>query len=233
MEGFDPIGDAVFDFHFKQDGSSIYIHAADFDPDEMPSTYFFRSYAEMPFLEQYALQQAKGRVLDVGACAGCHSLHLQNKGLEVVSLERSEKSTQVLRDRGLKQVVQADFFHYNEKPFDTILLLMNGVGIAGTLSRLPLLLSKLKSLLSRDGAIYMDSSDLIYLYDSAEESTDGSDNYYGEMQYQTEYKNQRSSCFPWLYIDFHLLESYVASAGLKISAVKWGDHYDYLATITH
>ena len=37
----------------------------------------------MPMLEQKALQLAKGRVLDIGAGSGCHTLALQEKGLVI------------------------------------------------------------------------------------------------------------------------------------------------------
>ncbi len=235
MKEFDPIGEAVFNYHFKQDETPIYVHSEDFDADEMYPSYLFRTFQDMPPLEQKVMRLAKGRVLDVGACAGCHSAYLKDKGCEVVSLEKSEKCIAVLQDRDLVEVVQADFFDFKAKPFDTIILLMNGTGIAGTLSNLSSFLLKIKELLAPNGKAYIDSSDLIYLYENEDGSADIdiAGNYYGELIYQTEYKHQYSNSFPWLYIDFYLLENYVSLAGLKIESVEWGEHYDYLATITH
>ncbi|MFV0365571.1 MAG: SAM-dependent methyltransferase [Mangrovibacterium sp.] len=235
MDNFDPIGEAVFNCHFNQDNTPIYVHSTDFEPDEMPTSYLFRAFKEMPPLEQFALQQAKGRVLDVGACAGCHSVYLKDKGLEVVALEQSQRCVSVLQDLGLPTVVQADFFQYDAEPFETILLLMNGTGIAGTISNVTNLFLKLKQLLLPNGKIYIDSSDLIYLYENEDGSADINiaGNYYGELIYQTSYKGKYSQSFPWLYLDFDLLKNYVELSGLQVESVKWGEHYDYLATITH
>ncbi|MFV0553099.1 MAG: class I SAM-dependent methyltransferase [Mangrovibacterium sp.] len=235
MNDFDPIGEAVYNYHFNQDSTPVFVHSEDFDDDEMHSAYFFRTFQEMPPLEQLALKQAAGRVLDVGACAGCHSIYLKEKGCEVVALERSKRCVEVLKDRGLQYVVQADFFQYEAEAFDTILLLMNGTGIAGTIANLSNFFRKLKELLKPEGKIYIDSSDLIFLYENEDGSADiniaGS--YYGELIYQTSYKGKYSKSFPWLYLDFDLLKSYAELAGLQVESVKRGEHYDYLATITH
>ncbi|MFV0522004.1 MAG: class I SAM-dependent methyltransferase [Mangrovibacterium sp.] len=235
MEEFDPIGEAVFNYHFKKDKALVYVHSVDFDTDEMQIPYFFRKYEDMPPLERYAMQSAKGRVLDIGACAGCHSVYLENKGCEVVALERSEKCVAVLQDRGVAEAIQADFYNFKSQPFDTILLLMNGVGIAGTLDNLPTFFSKLKTLLKPDGRIFMDSSDLIYLYENEDGSADINiaGKYYGELTYQTEYKRKKSKSFSWLYADYNLLKPYVDLAGFQVESVQWGEHYDYLLTIKH
>lgn len=232
----DPIAQGIHDYHFKRENTPVLIHAEGFDTDEVLPSYFFRSYHDMPVLERKALQLARGTVLDVGACAGCHSVYLQEKGFEVYSLERSQVSCQVLRDRQLKHVIHSDLFQYNERQFDTLLLLMNGTGIAGTLSKLDAFLQHLKSLLAPDGQILIDSSDLVYLYldeDGSAQLDLNADHYYGELIYQTEYKKQKGQPFPWLYVDPDTLAEKALQNKLKVDRLIKGEHFDYLAILKH
>lgn len=231
----DPMGRAVYDYHFNSINQPIIVHSADFDDDTIDPKYLFRTYKEMPALEKKALNLCKGTVLDVGACAGSHSLYLQEKGIDVTALEISTLCCEVLKSRNIHKVIQQDVFKFNEQKFDTILLLMNGTGIAGTLAGLDILFHQLRSLLNPSGQILIDSSDLIYLY----EQEDGSavidinaENYYGELIFQTEYNNFVSQSFPWLYVDLNNLEHALEKNNLKLSKVYKGQHYDYLARIT-
>lgn len=231
----DPMGRAVYDYHFKSVNQPIVVHSADFDDDTIDPKYLFRTYKDMPALEKKALNLCKGSVLDVGACAGSHSLYLQEKGFDVTALEISALCCEVLKSRNIHKVIQQDVFKFNGQKFDTILLLMNGTGIAGTLAGLEVLFHHLGSLLNPLGQILIDSSDLIYLY----EQEDGSalidinaENYYGELIFQTEYNNFVSQPFPWLYVDLNNLEYALEKNNLRLSNVYKGQHYDYLARIT-
>ncbi len=233
MLEFDPIGEAVNNYHFNKDKEPIFIYTENFDTDEINPKYFFRQYKEMPKLEQLALNRATGEVLDVGACAGCHSIYLQQKGINVTALERSKKCIEVLRNRGIKNIISEDIFRFKGKQFDTILLLMNGTGIAGTINNFTAFLSKLKSLLKPEGQIIIDSSDLIFLYENEDGSADINitGNYYGELVYQTEYKVKKGKPFPWLYLDKVLLTNFVELENLIVESIIKGKHYDYLAII--
>lgn len=231
----DPMGRAVYDFHFNAIDQPIVVHSDDFDDDTINTPYLFRSYQQMQALEKKALSLCKGSILDVGACAGPHAIYLQEKGLEVTALEISPLCCEVLRSRNIHNVVQQNILQYKDQKFDTILLLMNGTGIAGTLAGLDVLLNHLSTLLKPEGQILIDSSDLIYLY----EQEDGSavidinaQNYYGELIFQTEYKSWISQPFPWLYVDLNNLQDAIEKNGLKLSKVYKGLHYDYLARIT-
>ena len=230
----DLLGQAIQDYYFLQTNHPLIIHSDEFDDDKIKPSYFFRSYKSMPELEKKALNMCSGKTLDVGACAGSHALWLQKKGLDVTALEISEKCCQVMQKRGIRKVVQNNIFEYNENQFDTILLLMNGTGIAGTLPHLFDLFVHLKKLLRPGGQILIDSSDLIYLY----EDKDGvlslmpdAEKYYGELQYQFEYKEIRGEIFPWLYTDIETLQQMVAKCQLKINQLVSGKHYDFLAQI--
>lgn len=231
----DPIGRAVYDYHYHSINQPIIVHSDDFDDDAIDTSYLFRSYKQMPALEKKAMSLCSGTILDVGACAGPHSIYLQQKGFEVTSLETSALCCEVLKDRDINKIIQQDIFKFSGQTFDTILLLMNGTGIAGSLSGLEVLLHHLKTLLNPGGQILIDSSDLIYLF----EQEDGSalidlsaDKYYGELTFQTEYKNWVSQPFSWLYADLNNLENAIGKNQLKLKKVFNGQHYDYLAQIT-
>src|SRR5690606_11951309 len=188
---------------------------------------------EMPEIEKTALKLCRGKVLDVGAAAGCHALVLQKKGLEVTALEKSELAVAVMEKRGVKKVICSDIFHFHEKGFDTILLLMNGTGIGGTLKGIKKLLLHLRNLIGPNGQILIDSSDISYLF----EENDGSvwidlanDAYLGEMEYELKYKNDCTT-FNWLFTDFNTLTKIAEDIGLTCKKIVKGEHFDYLAQL--
>ena len=231
----DPIGRAVYDYHFHSINTPIIVHSDDFDDDTIETSYLFRNYKQMPDLEKKALSLCRETILDVGACAGTHSVYLHKKGFDVTALETSALCCEVLRDRNIPNVIQEDIFKFNHQKFDTILLLMNGTGIAGTLAGLDILFHHLKTLLNPGGQILIDSSDLIYLFEQEDGSALielSSDNYYGELTFQTEYKEWISHPFPWLYVDLSNMTNAIEKNQLKLNKVYKGQHYDYLARIT-
>lgn len=267
----DPMGAAILDFQKQGKAARLRVLSSMFEEDEMPVTHLFRSVPEMPVLEQKALQLAKGRVLDIGAGSGCHTLALQEKGFTVKAIDISPLSCEAMKLRGVKDVECINLFdphlssgnhseenlenhsgenlenhsgenqenHSGENQkqfeggFDTILLLMNGTGIAGKIEHLPALFQRLKALLNPGGQILIDSSDLKYIYENEDGSFDINLNgdYYGEVDYQMIYKDVKGDRFDWLYVDFPLLKSIAETCGLHGELVAEGEHYDYLARI--
>ena len=230
----DPMGAAILDFQKQGKAARLRVLSSMFEEDEMPVKHLFRSTREMPMLEQKALQLAKGRVLDIGAGAGCHALALQEKGLAVKAIDISPLSCEAMKLRGVKDAECINLFDdHLGTGFDTILLLMNGTGIAGKIEHLPALFLCLKALLNPGGQILIDSSDLKYIYENEDGSFDINLNgaYYGEVDYQMIYKDVKGDRFDWLYVDFPLLKSIAETCGLHGELVAEGDHYDYLARI--
>jgi hypothetical protein len=230
----DPIGTALYNYHFSGDSATIHVDSNYTEDEEIDPAWFFRTYPEMPELEKVAVDLCRGIILDVGAGAGCHALELQNRGLRVWALEQSRLACRVMKDRGILNLIQEDLFTFNEGRYDTIILLMNGAGIAGTLSGLKKLLLHLKALLQVNGQIILDSSDINYLF----EEEDGSvwidlanDQYYGEMIYTVKYK-AHTKTFPWLFVDFETLSVVALAAGLKAEKVTDGESNDFLARLT-
>ncbi len=229
----DPFGQAIQDYFNKGKAADIQINSNYTENESIPAAYFFRGEKEMPELEIAAFKKCKGKILDVGAAAGCHTLQLQKKGYNITALEKSALSVEVMKKQGIVKVIHADIYEYNEKQYDTILLLMNGAGIGETISGLKKLLLHLKTLLLEGGQILIDSSDIKYLF----EEEDGSmwidlatDKYYGEMVYEVSYKKSQAK-FDWLFIDFEKLSAIANEIGLQCNLVAKGKHWDYLAQL--
>ena len=228
----DPMGAAILDYQKSERVGRLRVLSSMFEEDEMPVKHLFRNLEEMPILEQKALSLAKGKVLDVGAGAGCHALALQAQSIAVKAIDISSQSCQAMLQRGVKDVECINLFdEHLESGFDTILLLMNGTGIAGKIENLPALFNRLKALLNKDGQILIDSSDIKYIYENEDGSFDINLNaaYYGEVDYQMVYKDVKGDSFDWLYVDFPLLKSIAESCGLHGELIAEGEHYDYLA----
>lgn len=229
----DPMGQAIDDFFNGRKTAKLFNSTQYTCEDEFPIDYLFRTWDEMPKIEKTMLNLAQGDILDVGAAAGAHSLHLQEKGLHVTALDNSRLSANVMKARGIQNVELCDFFDYKGK-FDTILLLMNGIGICGTLDKLPNLLKHCKTLLKPNAQILFDSSDLIYLFtdDDGSCEIDLNGSYYGEVIYKMRYRRIRCNPFKWLYVDYETIASIAKENGFNCELIVNGDHFDYGAKLT-
>lgn len=230
----DIIGRALLDYqqgHYTED---ILTTSSLDEEDSIPLPYLFRNFRNMPLLEKKALQLCKGAVLDIGCGAGSHSLYLQEQGFNVTAIDRSAGAVETCRLRGIRKVVHSDVLDYQGGKFDTLLLQMNGIGIAGKLKNLDLLFVHLKSLLNPMGQILLDSSDIIYMFD---EDGDGGywipedKEYYGEVVFTMEYRGIKGDPFSWLYVDYNTLQRAAYSNNLNCELVLEGEHFDYLARL--
>lgn len=232
----DLFGKAILDFQTNNSPENLITETSISEEDEMSVAYLFRDFKEMPKLEQKALELTKGKTLDVGCGAGSHSLYLQNKrNLDVTAIDISKNAIEACQLRGLASAKVTNILDLdsNEK-FDTILLLMNGTGIFGTLKETARYLQKLKSLLLPNGQILIDSSDIIYMFD---EDEDGAyvipaNGYYGELEFSLSYKGEKEDSFQWLYLDYNTLQNAAFANGLKCELILEGEHYDYLARLS-
>ena len=232
----DLFGKAILDYQTNNSPEDLVTETSISEADEMLVSYLFRTYNEMPELEQKALQLAKGSVLDVGCGAGSHTLALQNeRKLDVTAIDISKNAVKACQLRGIENVKVANILDLDEEnKFDTILLLMNGTGIFGTLKETDKYLQKLKSLLKDEGQILIDSSDLIYMYDQDEDGAYciPAEGYYGELTFTVQYKGETEDTFPWLYLDYNTLQNAAIANGLKCELLLEGEHFDYLARLS-
>lgn len=230
----DPMGKAISDYYKNGKAGRLRVLSSQFDEDEIPVKDLFRSFEQMPVLEQTALNMATGKILDVGAGSGCHAQVLQEKGKDVLAIDISPLSVEVMEQRRINVRLVNLFDPSFVDRFDTILMLMNGSGIIGKLENMGDFFQRIKGLLNPGGMILMDSSDLRYLFEEEDGSflVDLAAGYYGEIDFQMQYKQVKGEPFYWLYVDFDTLSMYAEMYGFKAEKVKEGNHYDYLAKLT-
>lgn len=229
----DVYGQALAD-HFYQETTAPLILYTNGNLDEegdMPVPLFFRNPKEFPIQEQIALALCSGKTLDIGAGVGSHSLYLQDQQIDVTALEFNSMACQIMRERGVKKVINEDIFKFEGQTFDTLLFLMNGIGLAQNLAGLRKLLIHLKRLINPGGQILFDSSDVALFYADGQEELP-KDRYYGEIDFQYEYKGQKGEPFGWLYIDAISMHKVAEELGWAMQLIDEDDSFQYLARLS-
>jgi SAM-dependent methyltransferase len=222
----DVFGNALQDQFNDNTAETLWLHNSYDEPEEMPVDIFFRTEEEMPDIELEAMDLCEGRVLDVGGGAGSHALILQERGFDVVAIDLSPSAVEIMQKRGVQQAVAGDIFSYSGEKFDTLLFLMNGIGLTGTVEGFKTFINHAKTLLNEGGQLLFDSSDITYLYEDTEKPTD---KYYGEVSYQYEYKGEKGEWFNWIYIDPQLLRQIARESGWECHLLFDDGQDQYLA----
>ena len=222
----------MLDYHQSPGEQQLITWTSLTEEDPVPLAYFFRNYKEMPAIEQKALALSHGKVLDIGCGSGSQSLYLQNeKGLSVCAVDSSLGAAQIAKERGVNQVFHQSILDFEEGSYDTLLLLMNGLGVAKDFQGVLPLLTHLNNLLAPGGQILADSSDLIYLFEKEDQDDwRNAATYYGELDFGIGFKGETEE-FPWLYLDFKHLSQAAELAGFKCEKILDGPNYDYLARL--
>lgn len=227
----DPLGHAVLDFLNGNHDENITVSSDWADDDVLPVPYLFRKWEEMPVWEQKALELSKGKILDIGAGSGCHSAELIRMNKNVEAIDISEGAVEAMHMQNIPAKIM-DFYQVEEK-YDTLLFLMNGLGMARDKKGLSELLEKCKRLLNPGGQVLFDSSDLIFMVDHPDEFEElHTHDYYGTLAYQMHYKNQHSEEDLWMYADAQTVAAACKEIGLHYETLMEGEHYNYLGRIT-
>ena len=200
------------------------------DADLLPES-FFRSFRQMPLIERRALKLCHGKILDIGSGAGAHALYLQNKNLDVTAVEISRLACKVLKKRGVLKVLCRDIFKIKKLRFDSIILLMNGLGIQGNVQGTLQLLRHLRNLLAPDGQILADSADIDHLfYPRGRRSPRSAD--FREVVFKLKFRSQASSPFQWIYFRYSFFKKLSKRAGLQCELVQSTKRSGYLVRLT-
>jgi len=227
----DLFGQALYDYWHHNEPEDMLTWTNLTGKEVLPVSYLFRSFDEMPAPEQKALKMSRGKILDVGAGSGLHSIWLQEQGKEVTALELSTISCRLMKERGIDNVIQADFFQFSGQKFDTILFLMNGVGIVEKAMYTDKLFQKIDELLAPGGQALIHSSDLKYLYEKAGGYLIPKEGYYGDLKFFLSYKGETES-FDWTYIDEQSLAGFARQNGFSVQKVAESEYGDFLLKIT-
>jgi hypothetical protein len=229
----DPLGSALqYYLTNKTTNESLIIHSEQFDDFEIPLKYFFRNESEMPGIETEALKNCYGSVLDIGGGAGCHALWLMKHQLEVTVIDTSVGAIKTMQSLNINAALE-DFWQYKPaQKFDTILMLMNGLGVMGKLSNSTIFFNRLKELLRPAGQVLVDSSDLMHLYmEDGEAFIELSGDYFGESKFCFEFNGEKSEWFDWIYLDFDLLQELALSNDFNCEKLIQNEDGSYLAKL--
>jgi SAM-dependent methyltransferase len=229
-----PLGAAMMDYFLGNIPAVVCIKSTIESDRAVPIETFFRTIEGFPALEKSAFRYCTGKILDAGAGAGPHALYLQEKGFDVTAIDISDQAVEVMRKRGIRKVFCTDVLQFENEKFDTILMMMNGIGVAGDLHTLKDLLNHFKSLLAPNGRIIFDSTDIAYVtsFDRASGSIRiPMPEYYGTVYYQLEYKGEMGTVYPWLYIDRKTMKRICEETGYTCRILK-NKRSQYLAQLT-
>ena len=217
------------------------VHEEGGETEVVPIRVFFRGPSEFSTLEEAAVDLCRGRVLDAGAGTGCHALVLQELGLSVCAIDIAPEAVEIMRRRGVRDARCADLFRFQGGPFDTVLMMMNGIGVVGTLAGLDRFLGDVPRLLAPEGQLLFDS------YDPRPEDAVGdgspgtgpptavqgaSGQYLGEMRFQLEYRGCRGPTLGWLFVDSEMLARHAERAGWRCEVIWQEEEGHYLARLT-
>lgn len=229
----DVFGEALKDQFIKPPAETLWVHNSYDEPEEMPVDIYFRNEEEMPELELKALTLCKGKVLDVGAGVGSHALVLQKRGLDITGMDISAAAVTIMKQRGLKQAIAGNILTYKipegAAKYDTLLFMMNGIGLTGSIPGLKSFLNHAKQFIRKDGQLIFDSSDLSYLYLEIPFPDKG---YFGEVSFRYEYKGIKGNWFKWIYIDQKTLQDIATQTGWHTEVIFEDENDQYLARLT-
>jgi SAM-dependent methyltransferase len=221
-----PLGAALRDFAAGCGDAEVVVRDEDDEEERTPARVFFRGLEEFSALEEAALVLCRGRVLDAGAGAGCHSLVLQDRGLVVVAMDVAPEAVEVMRRRGVADARCADIFTLEGERFDTLLLMMNGIGLVGTLRGLDRFLREVPRLLAPGGQILLDS------FDPGAPDPRRPGRYAGEMRFRLEYAGMHGAVYDFVFLDFETLSLHAERAGWCAESIWQEDEGHYLARLT-
>ncbi len=227
---------ALRDYFAGDTDASLILHSSLGEHEEIPVAVFFRGPDDFFSFERVALELCRGRVLDVGAGTGVHTLYLQDRGFDVCAIDVLPDAVEIMRRRGARDARLADIREFKAGPFDTILMMMNGTGILATVEGLDLFLRDVPRLMSSGGQIILDSGPGRVSGEPDEAAVevpmqeDGA--YYGEAWIELEYDGERAPPFRELYVDSETLATHANGADFDCEVVFRDELGGYVARLT-
>lgn len=222
--------------YFQGDASAeLIVRRDDGLESRIPATYFFRPPSGFSQLERTALEHCTGTILDVGAGAGPHALHLQEKGFRVIALDVDPDAVSIMRQRGVRDARCTNIYDYQDDPVHTILLLGHGIGMAETIGGLDRFLAFLKTLAAPGGQILLDSLDVRATREPQHLSYQANNRlagrYVGETRLQFAFGNVEGQWCGWLHVDSETLAARAQRSGWKCEVLAQLESGEYLAKL--
>jgi len=231
-----PFGKALLACFEGENAATVIVRRDDGVEAPLPMKYFFRTEDEFSPLEKEVISRCRGKILDIGAGSGIHSLVLQSLGFEVTAIDVSPEAVEVMRLRGIRDVRVADIFSFNIGGFNTLLLMGHGIGMMNDLPGMDKFLNLAHQLLNKNGQILLDSLDVRITSDAKnlayQEANRQSGRYFGEIRFQMEYNGTTGPYLSWLHVDPETLISQADKTGWHCEILMNTPFGDYLARLT-
>lgn len=209
-------------YHRGREDAAVRVRSSLGEDEALPAAVFFRGGGELFPWERYALELARGDVLDLGAGTGVHALELQARGLDPLALEDQPGLVALMAQRGVRRTLRADFRLWAGRPADTVLMLMNGLGPAGTLAGLGRFLRHARRLVATGGQLLVDIAQALPEPGPRPADLPRAGAFAGEAWIELAFDGRRGRPFRELYLDIETLSRAAREAGWR-AAVAFED----------
>ncbi len=233
----DAFGHALLDY-FLGEEAQIIIERDDgnLDVSGEPEIYF-REFDQWEEYERIAMAHGSGRVLDIGGGAGRHSLYLQGKGHSVVALDNSPLAIEVMKRRGVREVVLMPAAQISSKLgiFDTILMMGNNFGLVANKRRAKWLLRRFHSMTTNEAKIIATTLNPLTTTDTRHldyhERNRQKSRMTGQVRIRARYRNYIGNWFDYLFVTLDEMNSITDETGWYVSEVIESEGPVYVAII--
>lgn len=225
---------ALQNYHLGKEPDTYEIIRDDGYSSTVPVSVFFDN-SNFDELELIALNNCTGKILDIGAGAGRHSLELQRRNANVTAIDISETAVSIMKHRDVERVLHSDIMDLSTMKFDTLLMLMNGIGMVGNPNNLEQFFKASKRLLTNNGVIVFDSLDVSITEDPVHvkyrERNVLNDKYSGQQKLKINYAGIVGEWFDWLHISFDDISSFAEKHGFSTELIAVEGSGQYVAKL--
>ena len=236
MEAMKLYGVALKDYFNGNKTVQLTITRDDTDSVVLPVKGFFRHATEFE-IDRIALEHCRGKILDIGAGTGEHTLYLQNQGHDVIAMDISTDACEIMQVRGVNGVLCENIWTWNTKvKFDTLLILGRSIGLVEDLEGFEKFLDLAKRILSPNGRILLNSLDVRCTNDRVnldyQKRNIISGKYFGEIRMRFEYEGQISEYTDHLHIDPETLSRLARKNNWDVDFLYTDNDGNYLVKLT-
>ena len=234
-EAMKPFGLALTDYFNGDKEAAFNICCDDGVTSTLPAVVFFRQSTDYD-IDRIALDHCRGRVLDIGAGTGLHSLQLQSRGFSVTAIDISPEACNIMRKRGLSEVHCVDICDFKAEPFDTLLILGRGIGMVENIAGLEYFWADMHRLVTPEGQIVLNSADVECTGNpedlAYQEVNRRTGRYIGEVRMYFEYKGLKGPMCGWLHVAPKTLAEHAVKACWTCEVIVREEDSNYLAKLT-
>ncbi len=189
-----------------------------------PAAYL-APYHKWPSRQRRALRLVRGRVLDIGAGGGRVALRLQERGLEVVSIDSSAGAVETCRRRGVRdaRLIPVEKVDTSLGVFDTVVMYGNNLGLLASRARGRRLLRRLHRITSDRARILAETLDPYTTEDPLHlgyhERNRRRGRMGGQIRLRVRYRDVATPWFDYLFVSQDELRSLLGGTGWRLSRV--------------